>query len=88
MNKIYIASNADINIICIADSYKAAVTYLFGMNFINIKDEIMINNEYTTLERFYGEDVIDMMTYTWDIDDFNEFWNGDYWITEYEVFKC
>lgn len=85
--KVYIASSADIDIICVAKTYKAAVDYLFGNCWINPKDEIMIDDEMTTLEEYFGEDCVDMMAETWDEDMFNEFWDADFWIHTYEVIE-
>lgn len=85
--KVYIASSPDIAIICIAKTYKAAVNYLFDRHWINPKDEIMIDDEMTSLEEFYGEDCVDMMVENWDEDMFNEFWDADFWISTYEVIE-
>ena len=85
--KVYIASCADIDIICVAKTYKAAVNCLFDNDWINPKDEIMIDDEMTSLEEFYGEDCVDMMAEKWDEDMFNEFWCGGFWIHTYEVIE-
>lgn len=45
----------------------------------------MIDDEMTTLEKFYGNDCVNMMAETWDEDMFNEFWDADFWITTHEV---
>ena len=85
--KVYIASCADIDIICVAKTYKAAVDHLFKFHWINPKDEIMIDDEITSLEKFYGEDCAGMMAEKWDEDMFNEFWCSDFWIHTYEVIE-
>ena len=85
--KVYIASCVDIGTICVAKTYKAAVKHLFKFHWINPKDEIMIDDGMTSLEKFYGEDCADMMAEQWDEDMFNEFWCGDFWITAYEVIE-
>lgn len=85
--KVYIASSADIDIICVTKTYKAAVDYLFGNCWINPKDEIMIDDEMTTLEEYFGEDCVDMMAETWDEDMWNEFWDQSFWIQPYEVIE-
>ena len=85
--KVYIASSPDIPIICVANSYKAAVNYLFGNCWINPKDEIMIDNEMTSLEEYFGEDCVDMIAEKWDEDTWNEFWDASFWITSYEVIE-
>ena len=85
--KVYIASTPDVKIICIAESYKAAVKYLFDRHWISPKDELVIESQMTTLEEYFGEECVDMMAEEWDMTDFNEFWNSDFWITEMEVVK-
>ena len=85
--KVYIAFNPNTNIICAAESYKAAVKHLFNFHWINPKEEILIEDQTTTLEEFFGEECVDMMVEEWDMTDFNEFWNGDFWIEEMEVIK-
>ena len=87
--KVYIAFNPNAfnSIICVAESYKAAVKHLFGFHWISPKDEILIENQMTTLEEYFGEECVDMMAEEWDMTDFNEFWNSDFWIIEMEVVK-
>ena len=65
-----------------AKDYRTAVQTLFGDKWISTKEEIVIDNEYTTLIDYFGEDVCDMMSDNWDIDDFNEFWARDFWMEE------
>lgn len=85
--QVFVLFNSKNEIICIAESYKVAVDYLFGFHWISPKDELVIDNEVTTLEEYFGEECVDMMAEEWDMTDFNEFWNGDFWITEMEVIK-
>lgn len=85
--KVYIASCTDIDIICVAKTYKAAVHCLFDNEWISQKDEIMIDDEMTSLEEFYGEDCVDMMVEKWDEDMFNEFWDTNFWIHTYEMIE-
>ncbi len=87
--KVYVAFNPNAfnAIICVAESYKAAVKHLFDFHWISPKDELVIEDEYTTLEEYFGEECIDMMVEEWDMTDFNEFWNGDFCIAEMEVIK-
>lgn len=85
--KVYVASSPNVPIICVAKTYKAAVDYLFGNCWINPKDEIMIDDEMTTLEEYFGEECVDMMAETWDEDMWNEFWDADFWIHTYEVIE-
>ena len=85
--KVYIASSADIDIICVAKTYKAAVEHLFKFHWINLEDELMIDNEMTTLKEYFGEECAGMMAVAWDEDMFNEFWDADFWIRTYEVIE-
>ena len=87
--KVYVAFNPNTfnSIICIAESYKAAVKHLFDFHWISPKDEILIENQMTTLEEYFGVECVDMMVEEWDMTDFNEFWNSDFWIEEMEVIK-
>lgn len=85
--KVYVASSADIDIICVAKSYKAAVDHLFKFHWINSEDELMIDGEMTTLKEYFGEDCADMMAKTWDEDMWNEFWDSMFWIHPYEVIE-
>ena len=83
---INVYSNKNDSVIFAAKDYSVAVQNLFGNRWISIKEEIIIENEYTTLEEYFGEDVCDMMVSCWDIDNFNEFWKGDFWMKEVEYF--
>lgn len=85
--KVYIASTPDVKIICIAESYKAAVKYLFGRHWISPKDELVIESQMTTLEEYFGEECVNMMAEEWDENMFNEFWDSMFWIRTYEVIE-
>ena len=85
--KVYIASSADIDIICVAKTYKAAVKHLFKFHWINPEDELMIDGEMITLKEYFGEECADMMAVAWDEDMFNEFWDANFWIHTYEVIE-
>ena len=87
MKKIVnVYSNRTDGVIFAAEDYSIAVQVLFGNVWISTKEEIVIDDEYTTLEDYFGEDVCDMMAFCWDIDNFNEFWEGDFWMEEVEYF--
>jgi hypothetical protein len=85
--KVYVASSPNVPIICVAKTYKAAVNHLFRFNWINVKDELMIDDEMTTLEKYFGEDCVGMMAVAWDEDMFNEFWDTNFWIHTYEMIE-
>lgn len=85
--KVYIASSPDIDIICVAKTYKAAVNYLFNCYWINPEDELMIDGRMTTLKEYFGEECADVMAEIWDEDMFNEFWDADFWICSCEVIE-
>lgn len=87
MKKIVnVYSNKTDDVIFAAEDYSIAVQVLFGNVWISTKEEIVIDDEYTTLEDYFGEDVCDMMAFCWDIDNFNTFWEGDFWMEEVEYF--
>lgn len=80
---VYIDKTGDV---FAAKDYETAVKICFNKNWISINDEILIDNEYTTLKNYFGEEVYDIMSKTWEIDDFNEFWEGDLLMDEVEYF--
>ena len=85
--KVFVLTDADGSTLLAAKDYHTAVAHLFGDRYISEKEEIYIDNEWTTLEEYFGEDVVDMMTNIWDIDDFNEFWSGDFVLYPMEVLE-
>ena len=83
--KVIAVYDSDGCLLYVAKNYKTAVGILFNNYYISETDELMIDGEWTTLKDYFGGDIFDIMTNTWDIDDFNEFWNGDFKMEEYKV---
>ena len=79
---INVYSDRTNDVLFAAKDYRTAVQTLFGNKWISTKEEIQIDNEWTTLEDYFGEEVCDMMSDNWDIDDFNTFWARDFWMEE------
>ena len=79
---INVYSDRTNDVLFAAKDYRTAVQTLFGDKWISTKEEIQIDNEWTTLEEYFGEEVCDMMSDDWDIDDFNTFWARDFWMEE------
>ena len=79
---INVYSDRTNDVLFAAKDYRTAIQTLFGDKWISTKEEIQIDNEYTTLENYFGEEVCDMMSDNWDIDDFNTFWANDFWMEE------
>ena len=85
--KVIAVYDSDGCLLFLAKDYKTAVDNLFGQQYIRETDEIMIDGHWTTIRDYFGEDGLDIMASVWDKDDFNEFWQGDFEIKEYEVIE-
>ena len=79
---INVYSDRTNDVLFAAKDYRTAVQTLFGDKWISTKEEIVIDDKYMTLEEYFGEEVCDMMSDDWDIDDFNTFWANDFWMEE------
>ena len=71
----------------VAYNYYKAVEWLINNNWIDDYTEVW--DDYKTyfgsLKEQLGEDWADEMLYWWDIDKFNEFWDGSFQLTLVEV---
>ena len=86
--KVIVMYNGDGDTIGIAKDYETAINFLYQYDFIDSEDDIYIEGHWTTLKDFFGEeDCGAMMRDNWDIDMFNEFWNGDYALSEWTVIE-
>lgn len=80
---INVYSDRTNDVLFAAKDYRTAVQTLFGDRWISIKEEIVIDNEWTTLEDYYyPKDPADLMADDWNIDNFNSFWANDFWMEE------
>lgn len=76
----------------IANNYYNAAKWLITNNWITDNTEICIGkNEYsykwTPIKNALGEDWADKMLDLWDIDNFNDYWEGSFHLKLVEVFQ-
>ena len=76
----------DHELLYVAKDYRTAAQAFFGDRYVSVKEDILIDGEYTTLEDHYGEGVVDLMVDVWDIEDFNTFWAGDFLMGEVQYY--
>jgi hypothetical protein len=73
----------------LAKDYKSALFYLYNNKWIEGSDEVRIgeraNPEYGRLDEALGEDWFEKML-KWDIEDFNDYWDGSFVLMEMEVY--
>ena len=76
-------------LLTVAKDYKSAVKFLISNRWIKESMEIWDENgiSHSRLDELLGEDVLDIMTEKWDIDSFNTFWDGSFFLNEVEVYE-
>ena len=75
-------------LLTVAKDYKSAVKFLIGNEWIKESMEVWHEDgTYRCLDEFFGEDVLDIITEKWDIDSFNTFWDGSFFLNEVEVYE-
>ena len=75
-------------LLTVAKDYKSAVKFLIDNRWIEESMEVWNEDgTYSRLDEFFGEDVLDIITEKWDIDSFNTFWNGSFFLNEVEVYE-
>ena len=75
-------------LLTVAKDYKSAIKFLIDNKWIRESTECWNEDgTYSRLDELLGEDVIDKMTEEWNIDDFNDFWEGTYLLNEIEVYE-
>ena len=75
-------------LLTVAKDYKSAIKFLIDNKWI--EESMAVWNEddtYSRLDELLGEDAFDIMTLEWDIDDFNDFWTGNFILEEVEVYE-
>lgn len=77
-------------LIGIAKDYKSALIFLFNNHWIDDNTEICTgDDEYSyqwdNVKNVLGEDWVDKMTDEWDIDTFNDYWEGSFCLSVEEV---
>lgn len=72
----------------VAKDYKSAVKFLIDDRWIEESTEVWNEDDtYSRLDELLGEDAFDIITEKWNIDSFNTFWNGSFFLNEVEVYE-
>ena len=76
-------------LLTVAKDYKSAVKFLINNRWIKESMEIWDENgiSHSRLDELFGENVLDIITEKWDIDSFNTFWDGSFFLNEVEVYE-
>ena len=75
-------------LLTVAKDYKAAVKFLINNGWLEESMEVWNEDgTYSRLDELLGEDVLDIITEKWDIDSFNTFWDGSFFLNEVEVYE-
>jgi len=75
-------------LITVAKDYKSAIKFLINNRWITESMEVWNEDDtYSRLNELLGEDAFDIITEKWDIDSFNAFWNGNFFLNEVEVYE-
>jgi hypothetical protein len=75
-------------LLTVAKDYKSAVKFLIDNRWIKESMEVWHEDgTYRRLDEFFGEDVLDIITEKWDIDSFNTFWDGSFFLNKVEVYE-
>lgn len=76
-------------LICIAKDYKSALQFLANNSWIEDSTEVWngpyANPEWCRLDEAMGEDWFDKMI-NWGIENFNEYWDGSFYLEEAEIY--
>lgn len=76
----------------VANNYYNAVKWLIANDWITDNTEICVgedcyNYQWQPLKEVFGEDWADKMLEQWDIDNFNDYWEGSFHLEPAEVFQ-
>ena len=73
----------------VAKDYKSAVKFLINNRWICESTECWNDKIewWAPLKEVLGENCLDIMTLEWDIDDFNDFWTGNFVLEKVEVYE-
>jgi hypothetical protein len=72
----------------VAKNYESAVKFLINGYWIEDNSEICDGEDsWIKLIDYFGEDWIDKMVLDWDINHFNNFWDGSFYLNEIEVYE-
>lgn len=79
-------------LICLAKDYESALEFLVNNNWIEDSIEVFVGEneegmgEYQRVIEVFGEDWVDMMRDHWNINDFNEYWDGSFYLEEAVIY--
>ena len=67
----------------VANNYRNAVKWLIGNKWLADYTEIYDDetDSWIQVKDRFGEDWADLMTEQWSIDDFNDYWDGSFYLT-------
>jgi len=77
------------DLLTVAKDYKSAIKFLIDNKWIRESTECWNekNDWWASLKEVLGENCLDIMILEWDIDDFNDFWTGNFVLEEVEVYE-
>ena len=86
--KIILVNEECHGLIGVAKDYRAAIRFLIDKDWLNDFTEIWVRDyEYERLSEKLGEDWVDTMTENWNINDFNDFWEGSFYLEEEDLYE-
>ena len=72
----------------VAKDYNAALRFLIDKGWLADYTEIYVGDyDYKRLVEVLGEDWADTMTEHWDINNFNDFWEGSFYLEEEDLYE-
>ena len=75
-------------LLTVAKDYKSAVKFLIDDKWIEESTEIWNEDDtYSRFDELLGENAFDIITEKWNINSFNTFWNGSFFLNEVEVYE-
>ena len=64
----------------VAINYYNAVKWLINNHWITASDEVFIDNKWKTVVEAFGDNWSDLMLNEWDINTFNDYWDGCFYL--------
>ena len=75
-------------LLTVAKDYKSAIKFLIDNGWIKESMDVWHDDDtYSRLDELLGENAFDIITEKWDIDTFNDFWDGCFMLDEVEVYE-
>ena len=75
----------------IAKDYKSALIFLYNNGWLAGSTEVCIgvyaNPEWSRLDEALGKNWFEKML-RWDIENFNDYWDGSFVLNEVEIYEC